>query len=80
LIGLLFQDQQRFRIMLFLVKSRSPRAHMATFSLFREVKTLTKTLDFSSTPQAIGHALSHSGAHQSITRVTGKDGSRSVHG
>lgn len=36
-------------------------------------------MDLSSTPQAIGHALSHSGAHQSITRVTGENSRGSVH-
>lgn len=44
------------------------------------METLTQALDLSSTPQAIGHALSHSGAHQSIARVTGENSCSSVHG
>lgn len=35
---------------------------------------LTKAANFRATPEPIGHALPHSGAHQRIPRVAGEDG------
>ena len=40
---------------------------------------LTQALDLGSTPQAVGHALPHPGAHQRVARVAGEDRRSSVH-
>lgn len=43
-------------------------------------RSLTEAADFGATPEPVGHALSHPGAHQRVPGVAGEDGRRSVDG
>lgn len=36
--------------------------------------SLTKAADFRATPEPIGHALPHPGAHQRVSGIAGEDG------
>lgn len=38
-------------------------------------KSLTEAADFRATPQPIGHALPHPGAHERVSGIAGEDGS-----
>lgn len=40
--------------------------------------SLTQAADFGATPESIGHALAHPGAHQRVPGVAGEDGRRSI--
>lgn len=37
-------------------------------------RPLTKAADFRATPEPIGHALTHPGAHQRVSGIAGEDG------
>jgi hypothetical protein len=41
-------------------------------------RPLTKAADFRATPEPIGHTLPYPGAHQCVSRIAGKDGSRPI--
>lgn len=43
-------------------------------------RSLTKAANFGATPEPIGHALPHPGAHQRVARIAGEDGRRPVDG
>lgn len=41
-------------------------------------RSLTKAANFRATPEPIGHALPHPGAHQSVSRIAGENGRRPI--
>lgn len=46
----------------------------------RPWRSLTKAADFRATPEPVGHALPHPGAHQRVSRIAGEDGCCPVDG
>ena len=43
-------------------------------------RSLTEAADFRATPESIGHALPHPGAHQRVPGIAGEDGCGPVDG